>query len=51
MEFIICYVENGNSVWENIIGEDAMQCRVGDLMEELNCELEDILVFDLETQW
>lgn len=29
MEFILCYTENGKDVWEEIIGEDAMQLRVG----------------------
>lgn len=39
MEFIICYTDNkGNNVWEEIIGEDAMQLRIGELAdEELHC--------------
>lgn len=52
MEFILCYTdENGNDVWESILGEDAMNVRVGELVEELGCEDEDIMVFDRETEW
>lgn len=31
-------------------GEDAMQVRVCELMEELDCEAEDIMVFDKEME-
>ena len=43
--------KNGNDVWESILGEDAMNVRVGELVEEFNCEDEDIMVFDRETEW
>lgn len=52
MEFILCYEDKtGQNVWESVLGEDAMQVRVGDLMDELNCEAEDIMVFDKKTEW
>lgn len=53
MEFILCYTDNdGNNVWEEIIGEDAMQLRVGELAdEELYCSTDDIMVFEKTTQW
>jgi len=52
MKFILCYTDlNNRDVWEEILGEDAMQVRVGELAEELGCEDEDILVFDFDTQW
>ncbi len=52
MEFILCYTDlEGNDVWESVLGEDAMQVRVGELTEELGCDDEDIMVFDKETQW
>lgn len=52
MIFILCYTDiAGQDHWEEIIGEDAMQLRVGELAEELNCSEDDIMVFDKETQW
>lgn len=52
MEFILCYIDkNGNQVWESILGEDAMQVEVGDLMEELNCAAEDIMAFARNDEW
>lgn len=53
MEFIICYIDlNGNNVYEEILGEDAMQVRVGEIAdEELHCDTDDIMVFDKSTQW
>ena len=52
MEFILCYTDKeGKDIWESILGEDAMNVRVGELVEELNCEDEDIMVFDRETEW
>ena len=53
MEFILCYTDNdGKNVWEEIIGEDAMQLRVGELAdEELHCSPDDIMVFEKTTQW
>lgn len=51
MVFILCYTENGKDVWEEILGEDAMECRVGELCEELHCDSDDIMVFDKSDQW
>lgn len=53
MEFILCYTDyDGKNVWEEIIGEDAMQLRVGELAdEELYCSTDDIMVFEKTTQW
>ena len=48
--YIICYELNGENTWEMVSGEDAMQIRVNELMEELDCEAEDIMVFDKETE-
>lgn len=48
--YIICYELDGKNIWEMISGEDDMQVRVNELMEELNCESEDIMVFDKETE-
>jgi len=41
---------NGENTWEIVSGEDAMQIRINELMEELNCEAEDVMVFDKETE-
>lgn len=49
--YIICYELDGENTWEMVSGEDAMQIRIGELMEELDCEAEDIMVFDKEIQW
>ena len=52
MEFILCYTDkNGKDIWESVLGEDAMNVRVGELVEELGCEDKDIMVFDRETEW
>ena len=48
--YIICYELDGKNVWEMVFGEDAMQIRVDELINELNCEAEDIMVFDKETE-
>lgn len=51
MEFILCYTnKKSEDVWELIYGEDAMQLRVGELMEELRCDAEDIMCFDKSTE-
>lgn len=48
--FVICYELNGQNVWEMISGEDAMQIRIDELMKDLNCEAEDIMVFDKDDE-
>lgn len=51
MDYIICYTNHkGYDVWEEICGEDAMQFRVDDLMKELDCDADDIMVFIKHTQ-
>ena len=51
MEFILCYTnKKSEDIWELIYGEDAMQLRVGELMEELGCDTEDIMCFDKSTE-
>lgn len=47
---VLCYEENGKPVWEEILGDDAMEIRVGELMEELNLDADEILVFRKDTQ-
>lgn len=53
MKFILCYTDNnGKNIWEEIIGEDAMQLRVNELAdEELHCDTDDIMVFETADQW
>jgi len=57
--YIICYQKpeyfhdvqcNIVNTWEIVSGEDAMQVRVTELMEELTCSPDDISVFDMETE-
>lgn len=48
--YVICYELDGKNTWEIISGEDAMQVRVDALMEELECEAEDIMVFDKDSE-
>lgn len=48
--YIICYELDGENIWEMVSGEDAMQIRVDELTKELDCEAEDIMVFDKETE-
>lgn len=46
MEYIICYEENGANTWECGSGEDAMQERVCEIMDEYGLDDNDILVFE-----
>ena len=46
MFFILYENKKGERVWELVGGEDAMQQRVCELMGILECEEEDIIVFD-----
>ena len=49
--YVICYTDaNGEDVWEVVYGEDAMQIRVSELFDELLCNDEDIMVFDIDSQ-
>lgn len=47
---IICYELQGENTWEMVSGEDAMQIRVDELMKKLDCEAQDIMVFDKTTE-
>ena len=55
MNFILCYTNrDGKDVWEEIIGEDAMEVRVGEIAEEElfpGMNEDDIMVFNKSTQW
>lgn len=51
MEYIICYEENGANTWECVSGEDSMQDRVCEIMDEYGLDEyglddNDILVFE-----
>lgn len=48
--YIICYELQGENTWEMVSGEDAMQIRVDELMKKLDCEAQDIMVFDKTTE-
>lgn len=65
MEYMICWEENKNYETEDVgfigvtntsrrwcivQGEDSMQECVGDLMDKLKCEADDICVFEMESQ-
>lgn len=54
-KFIICYEKKVKGHWQQIWeiindGPDAMHTRVEKLIEELNCDDEDIMIFDLDDQ-
>lgn len=52
MEFILCYTnKESEDVWELVYGEDAMQIRVTELVEELGCNEDEIMCFDKSTEW
>ena len=49
--YVICYSDvNGEDVWEIVSGEDAMQIRVDELVNYLSCDVDDIMVFDMDSQ-
>ena len=48
--FYLCYEKAGENCWEIISGEDAMQQRVCELSEELDLHVNDIVVFNKESQ-
>jgi hypothetical protein len=45
-EWIICYTRDGNDIWETVLGEDAMQIRVGEIVDETGMDADDIVVFN-----
>lgn len=49
--YVICYTDlENNQKWELIDGEDAMQERICELCNELNCEEDEIFVFDKDDE-
>ena len=49
--YIICYtLPNGVNTWETAPNECFMQIRVCELMEKLNCSIDDIKVFDKKAE-
>lgn len=51
MRFILCYILGKEQVWEEIIGEDAMNVRLSEICEEIDLTDDDIMVFDKDQQW
>lgn len=51
MYYILYEDATGKNTWELVSGEDAMQIRVDELIDELHCEADDIVVFPFEAQW
>jgi hypothetical protein len=54
-KFIICYEKKVKGRWQQIWeiindGPDAMRTRVKALIKELDCDDDDIMVFDLDDQ-
>ena len=46
ISFILCYTDDKNNpIWEEVIGEDAMQVRVGEIMDEFHLAAEDVKCF------
>jgi len=48
--YYLLFEKDGMNQWELISGEDAMQIRVGELVEELGCDAEEIIVLPSETE-
>lgn len=49
--YVICYESlNGDCVWEIVAGEDCMNVRIEELMNILDCDADDIMVFDMDSQ-
>lgn len=52
MDFMLCYTnKNNQNEWEIINGEDAMHIRVDELVNELGCDEDDIIVFSMDDEW
>lgn len=50
MYYILYGNESGENAWEIVSGEDAMQIRVNELMDEFGLDENDIIVFDSDDQ-
>lgn len=48
--YVICYELYGENTWELVSVEDAMQIRVNELLTEFDFDVEEIMVFDKETE-
>ena len=46
--FVIC--SSNDDTWELVCGEDAMQCRVGELIEQTGFDPDEIYVFRVEDE-
>ena len=50
-EWILCYTKGDADIWESVLGEDAMQCRVSEIMDETGNAAEDIRVFNASREY
>ena len=50
MYYILYEDATGKYTWEFVSGEDAMHLRVHELINELHCEADDIIVFPEDAQ-
>ena len=48
--YIICYELYGENVWEMVSGEDAMQIRVSELIDNLLLYEDEVMVFEMDSQ-
>ena len=46
--FVVC--NNKDGTWEVVCGEDTMQCRVGEIMEQTGLGSDEIFVFRVEDE-
>lgn len=50
MYYLLYENTNGKNIWELVSGEDAMQVRVNELMNEFGLTEDDIIVFNADDQ-
>ena len=49
--YVICYTfTNGEKTWEIVTGEDAMQIRVDELMNDFLFREDEVMVFEMDSQ-
>lgn len=49
--YVVCYIdESGNNTWDIVTGDAAMLEKVDELINDLMCDAEDIMVFDVDSQ-
>ena len=56
IKFVICYETKNklgryDHIWEIANGESEMIARIKELVNKKKCDDDDILVFDMDTQW